>query len=150
MNTTQNENQNVLLFRNTMRITDGHLDDFKKAIAEAVQFAEENAPQLMVEVFLDEVNMVAHSIQLYRDTDAVRLHWKLSDPYIRAVMEHCTVQTFELFGQPDDDVLQELRTSLGDTLSGDLAPRFTGFLRPGQNGNPRDTIFHPESKGSPS
>ncbi len=78
----------TILFRNTMRITDGHLDGFRRAIAQAVAFAHEHGPQLMVEVFIDEERMLAHSFQLYRDSDAIRTHWRLSDPYIREVMEH--------------------------------------------------------------
>jgi hypothetical protein len=68
----------TVLFRNTMRITDGHLGGFRQAIAQAVAFAEEHGPQLMVDVFIDEERMLAHSFQLYRDSDAVRTHWRLS------------------------------------------------------------------------
>ncbi|MGK5628897.1 hypothetical protein [Streptomyces sp. URMC 123] len=51
----------VLLFRNTMRISDGHLESFRDAISKAVAFAEQHGPQLMVETFLDEERMLAHS-----------------------------------------------------------------------------------------
>ncbi|HEV7308699.1 hypothetical protein [Ensifer sp.] len=37
-----------LLFRNQMRITPGHLDDFRDAVARAIGFVEKHAPQLMV------------------------------------------------------------------------------------------------------
>ncbi|MFD3530763.1 hypothetical protein [Streptomyces sp. NPDC058664] len=86
------ESDGTLLFRNTMRITEGHLEGFREAIAKAVDFAEPHGPQLMVQTFLDEERMLAHSFQLYRDSDAVRLHWKLADPYIQEVMEHCRVE----------------------------------------------------------
>ena len=52
-------NSSTILFRNTMRITDGHLDGFRHAIAQAVAFAQEHGPQLMVEVFIDEERMLA-------------------------------------------------------------------------------------------
>ncbi|MGH4030965.1 hypothetical protein ACQB60_18735 [Actinomycetota bacterium Odt1-20B] len=119
----------TILFRNTMRITDGHLDDFRDAIAQAVAFVEEHGPQLMVEVFIDEERMLAHSFQLYGDSDAIRTHWRLSDPYIREVMEHCTVQHFEVFGDPDDDIVAALRTPDGAPFPFGLTPRLTGFTR---------------------
>ncbi|WP_410539182.1 hypothetical protein [Streptomyces sp. KL2] len=119
----------TILFRNTMRITDGHLDGFRRAIAQAVAFAREHGPQLMVEVFIDEERMLAHSFQLYRDSDAVRTHWRLSDPYIREVMEHCTVQHFEVFGEPDHDIVAALKTPGGESFPFTVSPRLAGFNR---------------------
>lgn len=122
----------ILLFRNTMRITDGHLEEFRDAIARAVEFARAHGPQLMVQTFVDEERMLAHSFQLYRDSDAVRLHWKLADPYIQDVMEHCRVEHFEVFGEPDADVAAGLRSSLGERTPPTFAPRAAGFLRFGE------------------
>ncbi|MEU1895972.1 hypothetical protein [Streptomyces pristinaespiralis] len=119
----------TILFRNTMRITDGHLDGFRHAIARAVAFAQENGPQLMVEVFVDEERMLAHSFQLYRDSDSIRTHWRLSDPYIREVMEHCAVQHFEVFGHPDADIVAALKTPDGGSFPFSVSPRLAGFNR---------------------
>lgn len=117
-----------LLFRNTMRIRDDHLAGFREAIAEAVDFAERHGPQLMVQTFVDEDRMLAHSFQLYRDSEAVRVHWELSDPYIQQVMEHCEVEYFEVFGQPEPDVAERLREILGDVNPG-ASPLLAGFTR---------------------
>ncbi|MEU7487078.1 hypothetical protein [Streptomyces sp. NPDC042319] len=122
-------NSSTILFRNTMRITDGHVDGFRHAIAQAVAFAQEHGPQLMVEVFIDEERMLAYSFQLYRDSDAIRAHWRLSDPYIREVMEHCTVQHFEIFGEPDHDIVAALKTPGGETFPFTITPRLAGFTR---------------------
>ncbi|MFH8931057.1 hypothetical protein [Streptomyces pristinaespiralis] len=122
-------NSGTILFRNTMRITDGHLDGFRHAIARAVAFAQENGPQLMVEVFVDEERMLAYSFQLYRDSDSIRTHWRLSDPYIREVMEHCTVQHFEVFGHPDADIVAALKTPDGGSFPFSVSPRLAGFNR---------------------
>ncbi|MFF5705483.1 hypothetical protein ACFY7H_23740 [Streptomyces sp. NPDC012794] len=119
----------VLLFRNTMRITDGHLEDFRSAIVRAVAFAERNGPQLMVQTFVDEERMLAHSFQLYRGSDAVRTHWKSADPYIQEVMEHCQVEYFEVFGEPDADVVAGMKSALGDQCALTFSPRIAGFVR---------------------
>ncbi|MET8468408.1 hypothetical protein ABZY90_05155 [Streptomyces sp. NPDC006422] len=119
----------LLLFRNTMRVTEGHLEEFRGAIDRAVAFVERRGPQLMVEVFIDEERMLAHSFQVYRDSDAVREHWKLSDPYIQDVMAHCRVERFEVFGEPDEDVAAGIREALGDAADPVFAPRLTGFVR---------------------
>ncbi|NGN62794.1 hypothetical protein G5C51_02610 [Streptomyces sp. A7024] len=122
----------LLLFRNTMRITEGHLDAFRRAIEQGVGYVEEHGPQLMVEVFIDEEQHLAHSFQLFRDSDAVRAHWKMSDPYIQEVMKHCSIERFEIFGEPDPDVLAGIRDATGADLR--IAPRHTGFVRFGGRG----------------
>ncbi|MFF8830866.1 hypothetical protein [Streptomyces sp. NPDC015131] len=126
MTTSGNE---TLLFRNTMRITDGHLAGFREAIAQAVAFAEQHGPQLMVQTFIDEQRMLAHSFQLYRDSEAVRTHWKLADPHIQEVMKHCQVDRFEVFGQPAPDVAESLRQALGDRVEPEFSTRAAGFTR---------------------
>ncbi|MGW0659969.1 hypothetical protein [Streptodolium elevatio] len=122
------DNDAILLFHNTMRITAGHLEGFRKAIADAVGFAERHGPQLMVEVFVDEPEMTAHSFQLFRDSDAVRTHWRLADPYIQGVMEHCRVESFEVYGEPDAEVTAGIREGVGEGAV-TFAPQVAGFLR---------------------
>ncbi|MBF6169065.1 hypothetical protein IU486_30625 [Streptomyces gardneri] len=116
-----------ILFHNTMRITEGHLEQFEAAVQRAVAFVEEHGPQLMVQVFLDEERGVAHSFQLYRDSEAVLAHWKMSDPYIKDVMAHCEVQSFETYGEMSDEVLAGLRS--GPAGEATVRPLLTGFTR---------------------
>lgn len=112
-----------------MRITEGHLKGFCDAVTKAVAFAEQHGPQLMVETFVDEERMLAHSFQLYQDSDAVRLHWKLADPYIQEVMKHCQVERFEVFGTPDADVMAGVRSALSERCTLTFSPRIAGFVR---------------------
>ncbi|WP_031508910.1 hypothetical protein [Streptomyces megasporus] len=119
----------VLLFRNTMRIADGRLESFREAIVRAVEFARRHGPQLMVGTFVDEERMLAHSFRLYRDSDTVRTHWRLAAPYIREVMEHCRVERFEVFGEPDADVVAGVRSALGEECPLTSSPRVAGFVR---------------------
>ena len=115
----------TILFHNTMKITEGHLDQFRAAVSRAVEFVEEHGPQLMVQVFIDEETMEAHSFQLYRDSAAVLAHWAMSDPYIQDVMEHCTVHSFETYGEMSEEVLDGLRSGLAGNA--DVRPWLTGF-----------------------
>ena len=128
MSTSQLKSDEMILFRNTMRITEGHLHAFKQAIVEAVEFAEENGPQLMVQTFIDEQRMLAVSYQLYKDSEAILEHWRLADPYIVKVMEHCAVAEFQIHGEPSAAVLKRMRPMLDDGRA-TLTPRITGFVR---------------------
>lgn len=44
----------AILFRNTLAYEPQHAENFKKAISDAVTFAQKNAPQQMVQVYIDE------------------------------------------------------------------------------------------------
>ncbi|MEU2180707.1 hypothetical protein [Streptomyces thermolilacinus] len=129
MSAPSTHDDTFLLFRNTMRITDGHLEGFRAAINRAVEFARQHGPQLMVQTFVDEERMLGHSFQLYRDSDAVRTHWKIADPYIQDVMAHCRVERFEVFGEPTADVVAGVRAGLGEQCPVTFSPRIAGFVR---------------------
>ena len=112
-----------ILFQNTMQITEGHLDGFRQAIKSAITFVEQHGPQHMVQVFIDEGQMLAHSFQLYETSAAI-----LSDPYIQGVMEHCSVKEFTVYGQPSYAVLDGM-TGGDIEFEFTVVPRFTGFTR---------------------
>lgn len=118
-----------LLLHNTMRIRPGHLEQYRAAVRRAVEFVEEHGPQIMVQVFIDEEGMAAHSYQLYPDSDAILAHWKLSDPYIQDVMEHCTVERLEMYGEPDERVRAAMSPVDTSAVPQRTLPRLIGFLR---------------------
>jgi hypothetical protein len=120
--------QGPILFHNIMRIHDGHLEDYRRAINNAVDFAERHGPQRMVEVFIDETHGLGHSFQLYDDSAAILRHWELSDPSIRDVMAHCSVQRLEVYGEVSRQVRDGL-TGAGGGFEVTIIPAFTGFLR---------------------
>lgn len=113
----------VVLFHNTMRIHDGHLEDYRRAVDRAVGFVREHGPQLMVQVFIDEERMLGHSFQLHTGAASIRAHMAMSDPYIKDVMEHCEVADFRVYGDVDDDIAALLPEGAA------VLPRFTGFTR---------------------
>lgn len=102
----------AVLMRNTMVFDRDHASEFKTAIREAVAFAEEHAPQLMVHTFVDDSTGRCYSFQLYEDSEAIQRHWAVSDPYIEAVMEHCRVESLEVYGNASDAV----RTAILDGM----------------------------------
>ena len=118
-----------LLMHNTMRITPGHLEEFKRAVRRAVEFVQQHGPQLTVQVFIDDSEMIAHSFQLYPDSAAVLRHWSLSDPYISDVMQHCTVESLQVYGEPDDTVAEGLSSMLADGVAHLTGAHHVGFVR---------------------
>ena len=70
-----------------------------------------------------------HSFQLYRDSESILLHWSMSDPHIREVMEHCTVQRLDVYGRPNEAVMEQLQRPTDQQVPVTVTPHFTGFIR---------------------
>lgn len=119
----------LIMLVNTMEIKEGRLAEFRESVERAVRFAEEHGPQLMVNVYIDEDNMRAQSVQLYPDSDAILPHWQLSDPYIKAVSENITVRRLQYFGQPDERVMNGVTPISREGVELTVTPHLTGFAR---------------------
>lgn len=116
----------AILFRNTMAYDTLNADKFKDAIYSAVEFAKKNAPQLMVQVFIDERLGLAYSFQLYRNSEDILKHWNISDENIGEVMKYCEVKKIEVYGNPSKEVIDGILGSVGeDKVS--FTPKLVGY-----------------------
>jgi len=126
------QHDGAILLRNTMAYDREHTDEFIHAIQEAVSFAKVHAPQLMVQVFLDQDSALCYSFQLYANSEAILRHWKVSDPHITAVMRHCVVKSMEVYGSPNEEVRNGILASVGsDKVT--FTPGLTGYYHLGQD-----------------
>lgn len=117
-----------ILMRNVMKIGEGRLDLFCAAVLEAVEFAQQHGPQVMVQTFVDRDAMRMTSFQLYRNSQDILRHWELSDPHIKKVSQHGTVETLEVYGTPNEQVMAGLAGFIDDGR-GRIIPPLTGFSR---------------------
>ena len=118
-----------IVFITTFQIENGALEEFKEAVRKSTDFLETNGPQLLAEVCIDENEMRAHGVQVHRDSESILTHWQLADPHMRDVMQHITTTRVDIYGQPNEAVMEGMRrlTSQGAVLS--VTPRFAGFSR---------------------
>ncbi len=128
MNTKQT--QGAILLRNTMAFDRQHAAEFKQAIQNAVEFAEKYAPQLMVQVYIDDEQALAYSFQLFQDSEAILRHWKVSDPNITEVMKYYMVRSMEVYGSPSEAVRDGILGSVGNATVA-FTPELVGFYRLG-------------------
>lgn len=105
------------------------MSEFKQKLLRAVEFVEASGPQLMVEVYVDGAQGRAYSFQLYSDSASVKTHWQISDPYIREVMEHATVERLDIYGDPDEYVMQRVQEFAKTDIEISVTPNVTGFHR---------------------
>jgi hypothetical protein len=117
------------VFITTRAIHEGKLEEFKEATAKSIKFLEENGPQMMASVHIDEDQMIANGLQVHRNSDSILQHWQLADPYMRDVMQYTTTESVAIYGQPNDAVIAGMQrlASVGATVV--VRPRLAGFSR---------------------
>lgn len=113
----------------TMDIRPGQLEAFKESVRNAVDAAEENAPQLMVRVYVDEAAMRAYSCQIHPDSKAILAHWRISDRHIHAVNQHMTLKRVDVFGDPGEAVMSRLRSAEENGIAVAVTSHFRGYDR---------------------
>jgi hypothetical protein len=119
-----------VLLRNTMAFDRQHAAEFKNAVVNAVAFAREHAPQLMVQAYVDDEKGLCYSFQLYQDSDAILRHWQVSDQNIAEVMKYCVVRSMEVYGSPSAAVRDGIVESVGEA-NVSFTPELAGFFRLG-------------------
>lgn len=115
-NLLQADLQKTILFKNTMQYDKAKLKEFKASLKEGVAFAQANAPQLFVHVYLDEPNGLAYSYQLYRNSGDILKHWEVSENMINNVMQYSKVIKFEVYGEPSDTVIKGIEASVDKSI----------------------------------
>lgn len=118
-----------IVFVTTMQIHEGELEQFKEASSKAMAYAEQNAPHLAQGVYVDEGEMRAHGLQVHRDSGSILSWWKMGDPHIKDVMQHITTTRVDVYGQPNDGVMEGMRRLSGEGTTLTVTPRLTGFFR---------------------
>jgi len=118
-----------IVFITTLEIHEGKLQEFQESAKKTMEFQEANGPQLMMGVYIDEKNMLARGFQVHRDSESILSAWRMADPYMREVMQYTTTRRVEVYGQPNDAVMEGMRRLAGSGASVAVLPRLVGFSR---------------------
>ncbi|MBM9604950.1 hypothetical protein [Desulfopila inferna] len=114
---------------NTFEIKEGKLEIFKASVKRSQEFAEENDPLLMAEMYIDEESMQARACLIHRDSESILAHWKTSEEYMIDVMEFCNPKRVDILGQPNDSVMERLLKYEEVGVPVTMTPHFAGFSR---------------------
>jgi hypothetical protein len=118
-----------IVFMTTMKIHEGKTQEFQEGLRKSMAFLEANGPQLMAETYIDLEKMIAHAIQVHRDSESILEHWRMSDTYQQDVMQHITTTHVDIFGKPNDDVMEGMKRLAGTGATITVSPHFAGFNR---------------------
>ena len=112
-----------IVFITTMEIHEGKLQEFKEGVKKSMAFLKANGPQLMAEVYVDQENLLAHGVQIHRDSESILSHWQMADTYMRDVMQHITTTRVDIYGQPNNAVMEgDAAAFRGGSYRGRQAP----------------------------
>ena len=117
-----------ILLHNTMHGHEGQWDRLCQALRDAVDFTHHHTPQLAVEMFVEEKLQIVHSFQWFPNSEAVRAHWRISASAIDRVMDHGSVERLDVYGNPDQQVLNTLE-KFSQHMPITVYPRLAGFIR---------------------
>ncbi len=68
-------------------------------------------------------------VQVHRDSESILSAWKAADPHIREVMQHVRTTRVEIYGRPNDAVMDGMHRLAGAGASVVVKPRLAGFTR---------------------
>ncbi len=119
----------LIIFITTNRIDKGSLKEVKEATRKSTEFFEANGPQLMADVFINESEQVFYGLQVHKNSESILSHWNISDPHMKDVMQYITTTQVDIYGQPNEAVMEGMRrlSSKGTVIT--VTPRFAGFSR---------------------
>lgn len=118
-----------IIFITTFQIHDGNLEKFKEATRKSTEFIKANGPQLLAEVCIDKEEMRAHGIQIHKDLESILTHWEITDPHMRDVMQYITTTRVDIYGEPNEKVLEGMRRLSSEEAVIQVTPSHVGFIR---------------------
>jgi len=114
-------------------IRPGALEELTSGIEDLVEFIEAREPQLLYYGFhLDRENSRMTVVSVHPDSASLELHLEVGAAKFRELGGFIDLQGIEVFGEPSEVVLEQLRAKardLGDSGSVVIRPRDVGFAR---------------------
>jgi hypothetical protein len=118
-----------LVLLTTLKIHAGRLDAFKASVLNAIEFANAHGPQLLVAVSVNEQNMHAYTCEIQPNPENLAEHWRIAEPQMSELMNHCTLLRLEVHGTPSAWVRQRLLQLAEHGVALTIRPQLTGFQR---------------------
>ena len=122
-----------IVYIDRSRIVDGKLQQLKDGVRRLVEFVEGREPRLVSYGFyLDEEHMRMTVIAIHPDSASLELHMTVGGPEFRKLSELVDLTEIEVYGQPSDKAIVQLREKaklLGSGGKVTLLASHAGFAR---------------------
>jgi hypothetical protein len=126
-----------LVYVDTSEVREGALEELKGAIGELVAFVEKNEPELISYsvYFMDDGRrmIVTH---VHPDAASLDFHMDVAGPRFERLAGLITLQSIDIYGEPSDNALAQLRDKMALLGSGEVTVHsmhvgFSRIRRPG-------------------
>jgi hypothetical protein len=121
-----------LVYIDTSEVREGALEELKGAIGELADFVEKSEPELIsYNVYFSDDGSRMTVIHVHPDSASLDVHMDVAGPRFERFAGLVTLQSIDIFGEPSDKALAQLRDKVGLLGSGELTvhPPHAGFSR---------------------
>jgi quinol monooxygenase YgiN len=100
----------ALVYVDHSKVREGALDGVKTAIEELVEFIDANEPQLLTYgVYLSDDGTEMTVVHVHADPESLDFHMEVAGPEFRKFADLVTMSSIEVYGEPSEKALEELR-----------------------------------------
>ncbi|MEV0271459.1 hypothetical protein AB0H43_21995 [Hamadaea sp. NPDC050747] len=113
----------------------GRLAELRAAITELAVFIEANEPMILAyNVYFDPDGSAMTVVHLHADAASLAFHLQIAGPRFPAFAAYVQMQSIDIYGEPGDDVVAQLRAKAQALGSGIVRVHnhHAGFNRVGQ------------------
>jgi quinol monooxygenase YgiN len=123
---------NPILYVDTSEVREGKLEELRAALDDLTAFVEANVPRsLGYSVYFHQDGTHVMVVQIHPDSESLEHHMKVAGPAFRRFTELVRLRRIEIYGEPSDALLQQLREKArllgGGTVM--VHRRHGGFVR---------------------
>jgi len=99
-----------IVYIDSSAIREGKLEQVKANIKELVEFIEAKEPQLIsYNFYLNEEDTRMTVVAVHPDSASMEFHMEVGGPAFRKFADLINLQSIEVYGEPSDTVLKQLR-----------------------------------------
>jgi hypothetical protein len=118
---------NPIVFISNQKIKDGKLEGYKQYYQQVSEMTEAKKPGTVAHLgYLNEDGSEVSIIHIFPDAESMELHMKGVDELAKKAYEFIEIVSFEIYGKPDDTLLNMMMQIAGSGVELILKPHTLG------------------------
>jgi hypothetical protein len=122
-----------IVYVDRSEIVEGKLDEVTRRLGELAELVEAGEPRIIAyAAYIDPDRRSLSVIHVHPDAESLATHFRVAGPAFGPFAELVRLRTIDVFGDPSDEVVDQLREKarLLGGASVAVHPHATGFTRP--------------------
>ena len=120
-----------IIFISHQKVKQGKLEGLKQYYRQVAEQAKANKPGTVAHLaYHNEEGSELSVIHIFQDAESMELHMIGVDELAKKAYEYVEILSFEIYGQPDDMVLERMMQIVGNGIAVNIKPqRIGGYIR---------------------